>query len=144
MKKKNLALMSAFVLAVLMLSACGSSTPAAATLEGTHWKLVSYGSPSSPTPAVADTEATLLFDQQQGQVSGKAGCNGFSGDYKQADGQLMLGQLTSTLMACSDPLMQQESAVLAALNGTVKYELEKDTLNIYSADGQSLLTFARQ
>jgi len=40
--------------------------------------------------------------------------------------------------------MQQESVVLATLNGTLKVELEKDTLRIYSADGQSLLTFARQ
>jgi heat shock protein HslJ len=133
------------LLTVLVLSACGAqpaATQPAATLEGTSWKLVSYGPVDSQTPAVADVETSLMFDAQ-GRMSGKAGCNGFSGDYKAADGTLTPSQLMTTLMACSDPLMTQESAVLAVLNGALHYEIKQDTLSITSADGNSMLVFTR-
>ena len=132
-----------FFLIALILAACASVAPAA-SLDGTSWKLVSYGSSASQTPAVADKDASLLFNTTTGTMSGNAGCNGFSGDYKAADGQLTTGKMMSTLMACAEPFMQQESAVLSTLNGMLKYEVEKDILRIYSADGQSLLIFARQ
>jgi heat shock protein HslJ len=142
MKKTIKNFLPLLVLIVFALSACGSAQPAA-TLAGTSWKLVSYGPVASQIAAVADKDANLDFDTQ-GMMSGNVGCNGFSGDYKATDGQLTPGQIESTMMACDDPLMQQESAVLTTLNGTLKYEIEKDTLRIYSSDGQTLLTFVRK
>ncbi len=142
MKKNPLFLLPLLLLSLIILSACGNAQPVA-TLNGTSWKLISFGPVANPTLAVSDSKASLLFDNQ-GRMSGNAGCNGFSGDYKYANGQLMPGTLMSTMMACSDSLMQQESAMLETLNGTLKIEIDKDTLRIYSADGQSLLTFSRQ
>ena len=131
-----------FILIAIMLSACASVYPAS-SLDGTSWKLVSYGPVASQIQALTEKDASLLFGTQ-GTISGNAGCNGFSGDYKATDSQLTIGKLMSTLMACADPLLQQEGAVLSTINGTIKYELEKDTLRIYSADEQTMLIFARQ
>jgi len=142
MKKSIKVLLPLFLLTVFALSACGSA-PAVATLDGTSWKLVSYGPVATQIPAVADASASLLFDTN-GRMSGNAGCNSYSGDYKAANGQITPGQMVSTMMACADLRMTQEAAVLGVLNGTLKYEIEKDTLRIYSADGKTMLTFARQ
>lgn len=141
MKKTNLQLLVLLLVAVLILSACGSSP--AATLDGTSWKLVSYGPLTSQNLAVADATTSLIFDNQ-GKMSGNTGCNGFSGDYKASADKLTPGALMSTLMACSDPLMTQESVILSTLNGALNYKIDNDVLSIYSADGQTLLIFTRQ
>ena len=54
--------------------------------------------------------------------------------------------LISTMMACADPVMAQEAAVLSALQGAQTFSIDGDTLTITytNADGVSgVITLVR-
>lgn len=125
---------------LLLLAACsGSRTDP--TLTGRTWRLVSYGPLEAAIPAVAGVRAHMQFEQD-GTFSGNMGCNGFSGDYRVSDDRIAFGPIMSTLMAClENERMQQESAVLGALNGSLEYTIDGDTLTIWYAGGKSALVF---
>lgn len=111
--------------------------PAAAaqdTLAGTEWRLESLDG----QPAVADTTVTLSFGPD-GQVSGSGGCNGYGGSYQISGGTLSFGQIASTLMACAEPVLEQESAFFTALSSASGYMLDGDQLTITYGDNQSLV-----
>jgi heat shock protein HslJ len=118
------------VVFVFALSACGSPLQ---SLSG-EYKLVSYGDPSNLTLAAPDVDTSIVFDPD-GKIGGSVGCNSFGGDYKIAKGKLEFGPIMSTLMACEEPRMTQESSVFAVLNGTVDFKLDGSVLTITSADG---------
>lgn len=136
MKKYLLVL---FILS-LALSACasGSNTPANTTpsLVGT-WKLTAYGPADSPTPAVADVDATIKFDAD-GKLGGSGGCNSLGGDYTVEGDQITFGPIISTMMACADPIMAQEGTVTQVMNESASYKIEGNTLTI-SKDGNVLV-----
>jgi len=138
MKKTPILLMFLFAVIGLTLAACGS----APSLARTTWKLVSYGSTANPTPAVPDVETSLTFGDD-GQISGNIGCNSFFGGYKTKDAQITFDTLGSTMMACEEPRMQQESTVFGLLVGTLNFKIDGDTLTISSTDGASALVFKK-
>jgi len=126
--KKYLLVLFVICLAV---SACasGSNSP---SIVGT-WKLTAYGPASSPSPAVADTEAGLTFEED-GTLTGHSGCNGLGGDYTVEGDQITFSQIISTLMACEDPIMTQEGAVHQVLTETASFKIEGNTLTITNKD----------
>jgi putative lipoprotein len=113
----------------LAISACtaGNGLPSASLLGS--WKLTAYGSAASPTPAVPNTEAGITFNQD-GTVTGNSGCNGFGGNYKIDGDKVTFDQITSTLMACDTPRMEQESAVHQVLTDTATFKIEGGTLTL--------------
>jgi heat shock protein HslJ len=119
----------------IFLAACGGSPSG---LTGVTWHLVSYGATPDETDALPDVPTSLVFNDD-GTVGGSAGCNQFGGDYETAGDQITFGPLTSTLMACEQPIMDQESAVLATLSGTVSYSIDGNTLRITGEDGTVLV-----
>lgn len=125
------------IIAGLLLSACssGKSTP---ELSGSTWKLSAYGPASNPIPAVEGIDTSIKF-AADGQVSGNLGCNGFGGDYKQTGTQLTFGPIMSTMMACEEPQMSQETTSLSILTGTVDFRLDGDKLTIDGAGGVQLI-----
>jgi heat shock protein HslJ len=125
-----------FVLS-LTLSACasGSNTPTntpTSSLIGT-WKLTAYGPAASPTPAVADVDATLKFDSD-GKVGGSGGCNSLGGDYTVEGDQITFGPIISTMMACDDPRMVQEGTVIQVMTDTASFKIDGNTLTITKDD----------
>ena len=120
----------------LILSACASRQTA--PLTGT-WKLTAYGPKETPTPAVSGAEATLTFDRK-GNVTGNGGCNSLGGKYSVDGDQITFTDITSTLMACDDARMAQESAETQVLSGTAKYEIKDNTLTL--TNGDSVLIFS--
>jgi heat shock protein HslJ len=50
----------------------------------------------------------------------------------------------STMMACEEPIMSQESSALQVMIGTAPFEIVGDTLTIHSADGNSVLILKRK
>lgn len=77
---------------------------------------------------------TLSF--REGRVSGRAGCNLYSGPVEYGKGAIKIGNLISTKMACAEPgLMQQESAYLNTLEGAQSYAARGDSLTIKTATG---------
>jgi heat shock protein HslJ len=136
MVKKYLLTLLIFTLAM---AACTAGNESASLIGA--WKLTSYGPVASPKPAVADTEAGLTFNQD-GTITGNSGCNGFGGNYKVEDDKVTFDQITSTLMACDQARMEQESAVHQVLTGTVTYKIEGSTLTLTNNDMALVLTKA--
>lgn len=121
----------------LIVTACAAEP---GTLVGT-WKLTAYGPENSLTPAVTDAEAILTFGDD-GTVMGSGGCNSLGGDYEVDGSQITFSPLTSTLMACEDARMAQESAVMQVLTGTAGFEIEDNTLTLKNNDMLLVLTVA--
>lgn len=63
---------------------------------------------------------TLSFNE--GRVSGRGGCNLYSGPVEYGNGAIKIGPLISTKMACAEEgLMQQESFYLNTLQSAERY-----------------------
>ncbi|MBN2115620.1 MAG: META domain-containing protein [Anaerolineales bacterium] len=125
-----------FVIA-LVVSACTAEEPSVSLIGS--WKLISYGPASAPTPAVADTQAGLTFNED-GTVTGNSGCNGLGGSYAVEGDQITFGEIVMTLMACDDPRMVQENAFQQVLANTAAYKVEGNTLMLTSNDTVLVLT----
>jgi heat shock protein HslJ len=101
------------------------------TLEGTTWLL---------DKTIPGSEITALF--ANGQVSGSAGCNTYQGTYRstRAAGRnaIEISPLATTRMMCDEPLMDQESLYLAALEAATSYRIEGFTLTIVYPGGELL------
>jgi len=141
MKKISLTIIIILVASGFILSAC-TSNGTSAGLTGTSWRLVSYGTVKNLTPAAPGIETSLNLSED-GQASGNFGCNGFSGDYKVKNGTLVFGPLASTLMACAEPQMTQESTAFQVMAGTVGFEVEGNTLTIHDAGGTFAILLSR-
>jgi heat shock protein HslJ len=71
-------------------------------------------------PVLHPGGVTLSFSE--GRVSGRGGCNLYSGPVEYGQGAIKIGPLISTKMACAGlELMQQESAYLNALQSAERY-----------------------
>jgi heat shock protein HslJ len=123
---------------ILLLAACGGSS---SPLTGVTWKLVSYGTADESLAAVPDVETSLVFGED-GNAAGTMGCNQFNGAYEIRGDQITFGPMASTLMACEEPLMNQETAVLAILSDAATFKISGDTLTITAGDG-SVATFGQ-
>jgi heat shock protein HslJ len=135
--KKYLLTLLILSLAISACSAQRSEEPAASLIGA--WKLTSYGPASSPTPAAEDTEAGLTFNED-GTVAGNSGCNGFGGNYTVEGAQVTFSEIVSTLIACEEPLMSQEEAVLKVLTDATTYQIEGNTLTLTNDDIALVLT----
>jgi heat shock protein HslJ len=91
----------------------------AADLNGTSWTLLEL---DTDQPALADAPITLSFTGDQ--LSGSGGCNSYNGSFTLgADNPFVMtvGPLAATQMACPEPILNQETAYLAALQGVSQW-----------------------
>jgi len=135
MLRRILIVISIWLAIALTLSACSSSSDFP-DLAGTTWKLKSYGTAKDQIPAAEGVNTSLVFGTD-GKVSGNLGCNGFGGDYSQEEDHLTFSQMMSTMMACMEPQMSQETTALSTLNGAVKFTIQGNDLTLVAADGGS-------
>jgi putative lipoprotein len=80
---------------------------------------------------IDDARATLEF-REPGRVSGRGSCNQFSGPVTITGSGVSFGPLVSTMVACAEALMNQETKYLKALQSAERYSLEGPYLLIYS------------
>lgn len=135
----------------LLAAACSGSaatpSPAASTAgDGTGidgvWLLTDYVSvdgtnftvPSSVTP-------NIRFDGNA--ASGQAGCNSFNAIAIIDGNSLKFDQVSTTKLACEDPMATVEDAFMQALNLSTTYTVTGDQLVITNPEGQPALTFVR-
>ncbi|MER7490278.1 META domain-containing protein [Streptomyces sp. NPDC126497] len=102
-------------------------------LHGTQWTVT--------TPAL-DGRAHLTFDEEEGTVSGRLGCNHVNADATVRDGHITLGAPALTRMMCEDSLMDGEKALTKLFNGTADYRIEGRTLTLTSENGTSVRAVA--
>jgi heat shock protein HslJ len=79
-----------------------------------------------------------------GQVSGTSGCNTYNGPatVDEGDNSMTLGpDLASTMMACSDEVMEQELRYLTGLPRVASYEMANDTLTLLDGEGVAVAEF---
>ncbi|WP_292518055.1 META domain-containing protein [Methanoculleus sp.] len=124
----------------------GTSTPGAAVaLPGTSWSLDSYLAENGTlVPVLPGTELTAQFDND-GKVTGSAGCNGYGGDYLQNGTTLSVSSLVQTLKLCTEPegIMEQEARFMDLLGSAAGCRLENDRLVITDAEGTDVLVFVK-
>ena len=128
--------------AALALAACSGqgapvppSPPApAASLSGGPWLAEDVA--GGGVPDIVRIEMT--FDPA-GRVSGRSGCNRFSGGYTLSGAALSFGPLAGTRMACPPALMDVEAKVLSILAAAnrVSYDATGAAF-IHAADGRSI------
>ena len=128
MKFKHILILIFLISTIFSLSACGS--PGAA-LEDVTWVLESHGQPGNLKAVLEDTEITAEFVSAERAVKGSAGCNSYGGGYEINKNELTFpSPLISTMMACPEPIMNQESDYLSALQVAESYEIEGSKLQI--------------
>ena len=115
-----------------------NSDPTLGGLANKTWTLVSYGDPANPTPVVEGGQPVTLVFSNSG-VTGNGGCNGFGGSFQYDVNTISFSQLVSTLIACDQPITDQENAFFDALSKATTYTINGSQLQI-SYDG-GVLTF---
>lgn len=128
------------VAAVLLLSiglaSCGSTaptpTPPFEPVDASgDWILESGTLDGAGIPVLADYPITFSVDGTE--VGGQAACNDYGGRLTLVDGQIRLGQTSSTAMLCGDPdgeVMRSEAAFGRALGEVRAARLEGDRLTL--------------
>ena len=111
---------------------CGGKILPPDTLAGTSWTFVSIGG----VPVASDRPTSLQFDGTR--ISGSAGCNRFTGDFKSDGATLTTGPMASTRMACPGAGMAQENAFFALMGAPVGLDFASDgTLVLTGAGGKT-------
>lgn len=112
-------------------------------LANTEWTLTSFGAVGQETAVLDNTNLTLLF-APEGQAGGSGGCNSFSAEYEVEGTSLQIGEIISTLVACTDGgVADQEAAYFDALRTATEFEQTGDQLLIFYNNGQSVLNFTQ-
>ena len=112
-------------------------------LVGT-WDVISIATGDSIDSVIIGTEPTITF-AEGGDLSIAAGCNTAVSSWELDGDELTVDPPASTMMACDDPpgVMEQETALLQALESAARVEITPDTLTILDADGRIAVDAAR-
>ena len=107
-------------------------------LDGTTWLLTELGEGQELVP---DSEITVSFDE--GKISGSNGCNQYSAGITEDNlGELSIGMAMGTMMACPEPVMDQENAFMAKLISVKHARLVEGQLEFVYDKG--ILLFTKQ
>jgi heat shock protein HslJ len=108
-------------------------------LTGAQWRPISIAGESMPE----DSGMSVSFEED-GSIKGHGGCNGFFGSLELKDGELVVGPLGSTRMACPEPIMQREFAFLQAIQNMEEYRASGDSLKILDGAGSLLAQLTKE
>ena len=81
--------------------------------------------------ALPDTEVIAIFGAD-GQLSGSAGCNTYNAPFAVDGNKIKIGMAITTRMACPQPIIDQETLYLAALQTAATYKIEGIKLELRS------------
>lgn len=123
----------------------GASTPDAALLAGYHWQLAQatdHGGQRIDALFVRP-DKPLQLDFTNGRLSVRNACNSMGGGYQIVNGQLMVGTMMHTMMACREPgLNQLDGLIGQRLAGhpaiTVTKQGDTPQLQLRTAAGDTL------
>jgi heat shock protein HslJ len=111
---------------------------ASATIHVTYGEAPAPENPSLEGPtwvwskSLPGAEATAQF--ANGQVSGSAGCNTYSGGYtagnERGKNTIEFTPLSTTMMMCEESIMESETQFLAGLESATSYVVEGHTLSL--------------
>jgi heat shock protein HslJ len=114
------------------LKGCGGAPRA--MLGPGEWAIAEIGGAS----VLASTKPTLAFEGDT--VFGNGSCNRFRGGFTLTGEGLTMRQLASTMMACPEPVMQQEQALIRQLEATQRFDIRDDgALVLHDNAGRTLV-----
>lgn len=114
------------------LRGCGGEP--ATLLQGPEWTVDEIGGKAPAT----DSKITLNFGAD-GSLSGSSSCNRLATSYTLTGENLAIAQGAGTMMACEQPVMEQESAFLALLSKVNAFGVADDgALLLKTADGKTI------
>lgn len=114
--------------------ACGAGTDDDPT--GRTWELTELEGSAPVDGTIIDLTIT-----DEG-ASGSSGCNSYTGPADVGAGTMTLGpDFAVTMMACEQPIMDQEQKYLDALTRVTAYQMAADELILEDAQGIALATF---
>lgn len=115
-------------------------------LAGTSWLATFVNTESSDgtvsSSSIQAAQQTLSFSND-GKISGNAGCNEYFSNYEVDGNKLSFSAIGSTKMFCGEGLMAEESAFLLSLEKAASFRITGDSLQIFAADGSTLISFSR-
>lgn len=118
------------------------AAPEPLALVGTAWSLETVGTGSDAVSSpIAGTTVTLQLEDD-GSASGNGGCNTYRTAYETDGSSITFEPIASTKMACEPDVMDQEAAVLGALEQAATFEIVGDVLTLSGADGGFLVSFS--
>lgn len=115
-------------------------------LAGTSWIVTGYNNGRQAVVSVLNgSELTMEFSAD-GRVAGYAGCNRYTGSFKQDGKALSFGPAAATRRMCIEPegVMEQEQQFLKALETVATAWHEADRLELRTADGALAVTLSRR
>ena len=115
-------------------------------LAGTAWIVTGYNNGRQAVVSVLNgTELTMEFSAE-GRVAGSAGCNRYSGSFKQDGKTLSFGPAAATRRMCVEPdgVMEQEQQFLKALETVATARHEADRVELRTADDALAISLGRQ
>ncbi len=99
-----------------------------ASMTGIEWRPTLLGADE----IAADSGMFVLFEVD-GSINGNGGCNKFFGSLQTTDGELSVGELGASRMACPSEIMDREMAFMKALQDTAQFEMGKNSLQLIGA-----------
>ena len=119
----------------LILGGCAAAGADGHRMGGVEWR----ASDINGIPVGAGARITLRLGDNQ-SVSGSAGCNSYSGQYRTMSKMgIRFSGINSTLMACAPEVMDQEKRFLSILNSVEGYSFYSDGgLSLISPDGRAI------
>ncbi|WP_018229551.1 META domain-containing protein [Methyloversatilis universalis] len=119
------------LLAATLLTACaygGGGPP-----DG-RWQIHEIGELKVP----ADVDAHIEF-LPDGRLTGRGGCNRYTGSWARAGHEMRLGRIAATRMACMGPGMVIEARLFELLDKVVRQDRPDDrTLYLVTGDGRRI------
>ncbi len=137
-------LLAAVIIAGVLASCSGngddndsvSETADQTELAGTSWSLSLLNGDGLLLLSIVTAE----FDEE-GSLSGIAGCNGYSASYEVDGDQIAISTPAITSSTCRERLMNQESAYLETLESIVSFQTRGTTMEMRDSEGRAMLVY---
>jgi heat shock protein HslJ len=137
---KNILVSIPILASLAVLAACASAGSQGDEITGQVWVLDSLNG----SPPLTGTLITAEFTTD-GKVGGTAGCNAYSGQYTVSGSQIQFTTpMASTMMACEQPVMDQENAYFQALGAAKSFTMNGDQLTLKESAGAVVATYKDQ
>ena len=136
MRARSTVMFLSIPIVLMSLSVTGCESVATPTLGG-PWFAEYIGD----RPVIDNSPANILFGED-GQVTGSASCNRFTGAYELSGSELTFGMLASTQRACGEALDDQEQRFFAAIAKVSSWAIEDGLLLLHDEAGEQLFRAA--
>ncbi|MGL4648330.1 MAG: META domain-containing protein, partial [Caldilineaceae bacterium] len=114
------------------------------SLDGSTWTVTLFNNGREAVVGPLDgSDISITFEEDR--VFGSAGCNNFFGGFETSNQTIAIGPLGATMRFCTEPegVMEQEMAVIAALESAATYRIEGQDLWLRTADDAIAVLAAR-